>query len=220
MNRSFTKSEFFAKKIHPVLIKFPFYECLLLKRKSYLKSVGWFRSFRTGQSVDLDGKPIPWFTYGAIELLEERIPASAIVFEYGCGWGTQWWAEKTEAVDAVEHDIIWYEEITAKLPENVRVWYRELGIDYENAISESGRIYDIIVVDGKNRTACCEKSLLHLAENGVFILDDTDRIKQQDAIKLLKEKGFRQLRFRGFSPIEFMECETSIFYRDGNLLAL
>lgn len=143
-----------------------------------------------------------------------------MVFEYGCGMGTHWWAERSRHVDVVEHNPDWIRQISDGISERVNLMHRVPGVDYAEAVSESGYPYDVIVVDGKVREDCCRHSIHHLTESGIIVLDDTDREVRKGAIKYLKNQGFRQLSLVGFSPIEFMECETSIFYRDGNLLGL
>lgn len=223
MNLSFTKTKYFHQHVHPILARLPFYAAFLLKRKSYLKDTGWFRTFKSGKSVDLSGKPVPWFTYGAIEILKERLPEDAIVFEYGCGLGTMWWANHAHKVDAVEDNRKWYETISKGLPENVRLQLKTLKEGFINAVSESGEAYDVIIIDGydgESRIKCAKAAIPHLSERGIIIYDDTDRPKQTDAIPLFTKKGFKHLPFVGFSPIGFMKCETTIFYKEGNLLNL
>ncbi|MGF1669602.1 MAG: FkbM family methyltransferase [Balneolaceae bacterium] len=220
MSLTFTRSHFFQQRVHPVLSKFSLYSCWLLKRKSYLKTSGWFRSFRSGKSVDADGNAIPWFTYGAIEILKDRLPDDALVFEYGCGLGTHWWAKNAKRVISVEHEKAWIEKMSAGLPGNAEILYKESGKSYTDAITKTGKLFDVVIIDGRNRVECCKASIPFISERGILIFDDTGRQKYMDGIRMLKNNGFRQLAFKGFSPIEFMECETSIFYRDGNLLGL
>jgi len=216
----FTKSEFFRLKIHPLLVKIPLYDYFLLRKKSYLRTTGWFRSFREGASIDKQGNPLPWFTYSAIEFLKDRIPNDVVIFEYGSGMGTLWWAMYASRLDVVEDNQLWINKIEIQLPVNVNLIYRQSDDGYVSVIRDTKRKYDIIVVDGKNRYECCKESVLCLNSHGIIVLDDTDRPKQHKAVNFLKENGFRQLSFRGFSPIEFIECETSVFYREGNLLGI
>lgn len=220
MSLKFTKTNFFLTKIHPFLARIPLYEYSLLRRKSYLRSTGWFKSFRTGKSVDQSGNPIPWFTYPVIDLLNERLPDNFTIFEYGCGLGTRWWASQAKRVDAVEHVKKWADYVSENMPDHVQILHHPLGKEYEQSISESGINYDIIVIDGRDRVKCCEASLPYISNRGIFIFDDTNRKKYQKGVQLLKDLGYRQLQLRGFSPIEFMECETSLFYKDGNILGL
>ena len=220
MDFTFTKSEQFRHVIHPILTKLPCYAYFLLKRKSYLKDVGWFRSLKSGKSVDSAGEPIPWFTYGAIELLRKRLPNDIVVFEYGCGLGTKWWARNSLHVDVVEHNKEWYEIISNDVPKNVIIKKKKLHGEYENAVAETGKNYDVIVIDGKNRIECAKIAINYLSDRGIIIYDDTDRSKSKGIGQFLGNEGFKHLPFVGFSPIEFMKCETSIFYKEDNLLKL
>lgn len=220
MSNRFTSSFFFRNKIHPILAKIPLYDYWLLRRKSFLKKVGWFKSFRKGKSVDADFNPIPWFTYSAIHLIETRLPEDATVFEYGSGLGTGWWAEHAAKVDAVEHNEKWVKQIKPKMPDHVQILFRELRQGYESAVSERGKPYDVIIVDGRNRVECCKNSVASLSERGILIFDDSNREKYREGVQFLLDSGFRQLPLRGFSPIEFLECETSVFYREENILGL
>jgi hypothetical protein len=54
----------------------------------------------------------------------------------------------------------------------------------------------------------------------VIIWDNSERERYSEGIETLKSRGFRQLRFTGFSPIDFMESETSILYRDKNCFGI
>lgn len=220
MSLPFTQSDFFLRKVHPLLSKIPLYDYWLLRRKSYLKSRGWFASFKKGKSIDQNHQPIPWFTYGALELLNDRLPSDFSVFEYGCGLGTRWWAERSDRVDAVEHNLVWFNRIVKNMPKHVTITHKNLEKGYETAIYDSGQFYDVVIVDGRHRVECAKNVVSALSERGIVIFDDTNRDKYREGIEFLKESGFRQLPFRGFSPIEFMECETSIFYRDKNLLEI
>ncbi|MEX1268917.1 MAG: hypothetical protein WEA56_07940 [Balneolaceae bacterium] len=220
MSNRFTSSLFFQEKIHPVLARLPLYDYWLLRRKSYLRDVGWFKSFRTGKNVDAQLNPIPWFTYSAIHLINDRLPEDATVFEFGSGLGTGWWADKARKVDSVEHNSEWVKKIKPLLPDHVEILFRELDNGYETAAGEKGTLYDVIIIDGRNRVQCCYNSIRSLSDRGIVIFDDSNRGKYQAAIQMLKKGGFKQLPLRGFSPIDFLGCETSIFYREGNLLNL
>lgn len=210
----------YRKKIHPVLTKFPFYDYWMLRRHGMLAKNGWFKSFRTGKSIDQKGNPIPWFVYGAIDFLDERLQKDASVFEYGAGSSTLWWADRAAKVDSVEHNMKWKEWVKGDLPGHVRLLHRKLGEGYESSVLLDGEAYDIIILDGRNRDKCLGHSLQALSDRGVIIFDDSDWKKYQKTIEYLRTLEFRQIPFRGMCPIEFKQRETSIFYRDGNLLGI
>lgn len=220
MDSLFERSYVYRKKIHPWLAKLPFYDYWILRRHSMLAKKGWFKSFRSGNSVDNNGKPVPWFVYNAVDFLDQRLPGDATVFEYGSGSSTLWWAERAARVDSVEHNPVWKEKMKKNIPDNVQLLHRKLGEGYESSILISGELYDVIILDGRNRDKCLGHSLQALSERGVILFDDSNWEKYQKSISYLHSLEFRQVPFRGMCPIEFRESETSILYRDGNLLGL
>lgn len=65
----------FVRNLVWALIRFFRFGGLMLQvhPKSFLRSRGWFRSFSAKRSVDSTGKPIPWWSYGVIDFVEERL---------------------------------------------------------------------------------------------------------------------------------------------------
>jgi hypothetical protein len=216
-----TKSKFYKQNIEPLLSKLSWFEYMLLKRKSALKRWGWFRSRREGESVDANGQAIPWYTYTFLDAFSDRIPSDIRVFEYGSGNSTNWWASRTKEVVAVEHHLGWYERVKGQMLPNVTLLHRELeNGSYAKAIQEVKGQFDLVIVDGRNRVECAMSSLDRLSDRGVIIWDNSERDRYALGIEELKSRGFRQLRFTGFIPIDFMESETSIMYRDGNCFGI
>lgn len=193
-----------------------------LKKMGPLKEDGWFRSFREKSSVDAEGNPVPWFTYPAIEFLQRRIRPSMSLFEFGCGFGTLWWSKRVKEVVSVEHDESWFNQIVQRVPGNVRLFHIELGHNnaYARKIKEFHRRFDIIVLDGPERTDCAINSLTALKEDGILIWDNSDRKEYEAGYNLLYENGFRKIEFVGLVPINNFKSETGIFYRDKNCLQI
>jgi len=81
----------------------------------------WIRSFRKGY---LNDKQVPWMCFDAIEFLDQHIPTSARIFEYGSGASTLFWLKKGGIVTSVEHDARWYGVMRQRLEGKPRVDYR------------------------------------------------------------------------------------------------
>lgn len=220
MKSWFEKSYFYRKKIHPWLAKLPVYDYWMLRRHSYLADNGWFSSFRKGKSIDANGMPVPWFTYSAIRFLKERLPGDLKIFEYGSGNSTLWWSERAKLVHTVEHCSAWRVKLQPYLPAHSKIIFRNPDEGYESAVLTTGESYDVIVLDGRNRDKCLGHSLQVLSKRGIIVFDDSHWQKYQNTIQYLHSLGFRQMPFRGMSPIEFRECETSVFYRENNILGI
>lgn len=190
-----------------------------LKKNGYLVDVGWFRSFKEKKSVDKDGNPIPWIAYPAIKFLESRLNKEMTVFEFGSGASTIWWAKRTKTVHAVEHDKEWFDKVRAQLPDNASVRFSQ-GDEYIHAPAATGKIFDIIFVDGRNRVDCIKNSLDALKDDGVIILDDSFREEYSEALGFLRENNFKSLEISGPAPIYCNYGEITIFYRSINIFKI
>lgn len=189
-----------------------------LPAKSALKDYGWFLSYKKKEAVDKHGNPIPWYTYPFIDFLEPRLQPGFTVFEYGSGNSTRWLARKVSQITAVEHNREWFQLVQARVPANAKVIYRDRGEAYIQAVAEGKDRYQVIVVDGRDRVKCALYSIDYLSDDGVLILDNSEREWYQHARDILAQRGFRCLDFAGMTPIVPIKSTTSVFYRDKNCL--
>jgi predicted O-methyltransferase YrrM len=190
--------------------------------KGYLSTIGWFTAFDNQQAVDANNQPIPWVTYAFIDFIKPRLNKDLSIFEYGSGNSTLFYAKNVKRVVSVEHDEAWYKNIVGQKAPNAEMIFTKLETNGEYAQKAKllGEKFDIIIVDGRDRVNCCRYSVDALTENGVLILDDSERLDYEDARMLLKEKGFREISFSGISPGLFYNKATSVFYRTNNCLAI
>ncbi len=205
----------------------------MLKANSVLRTSGWSLSVHRLQSVDRDGNPIPWLTYGAIAFLDERLKSDFEMFEYGAGNSTIWFSRRVGRVTAVEHLASWAETAGRGVG---RVLIREVensedyvkisfaGVSdrngYTDSILEQPTLYDVIVIDGVFRNACVMPALERLKPAGVLILDNTDYEEFAPGMSHLTNSGFRVIHFSGMAPITQRESRTSVFYRPDNCFGI
>lgn len=198
--------------------------CLKILSNSYLHDIGWFKSSIEQKVVDGAGNPLPWMNYPMISLLEERVPAGLTVFEYGCGFGTLWWAKKAKRIVVVEHDKAWYDKMSPDFPPNVRAIHRPLerGGEYCKTVSQIHNVhFNIIIIDGRDRVNCALHCTDSLAKDGVIIFDDTDREEYKAGCDYIKSKGFKELKLTGIKPMVLsVGTSTSLFYRQDNCLGI
>ena len=206
-----------------------FFKCLpdlrilySFKYSGILSDYGWWESYKRGLPIDKQGNPIPWVTYPFIEFIEGRLKNNLEVFEYGSGNSTFWYAKRVKYVTSVEHDRDWYEKIKSNLPENVSLFYKELvyGGDYSRFILFQNKKFNIVSIDGRDRVNCIIHSINAITEDGIIILDDSERKKYEEGITFLIKNGFRKIDFWGFSPGYFNRKCTSIFYKNNNCLKI
>lgn len=190
--------------------------------KEYGDTTGWLKSRAAFSAIDGAGKPVPWYTYAATEFLSRRVTPDFDVFEFGTGNSTLWWAARVKSVTSVEHDRQWAKATRKRIPANVTYsWIPRKGSDaYSRAAQAAGRLFDVIVVDGKDRYNCTINSLPSLTPRGVMVWDNADVPKYEPLFAELGTKGFKRLPFVGHGPITPRNWETSIFYRADNCLGL
>ena len=195
---------------------------LQLSSTSGLRQLGWGLSRKLGVPVDQDGEPIPWYTYPSIRFLEPRIPTDAVVFEYGSGQSTLWWAKRTAKVVSVEHNREWADRLRRRLPDKAEVLFHDAQSDaYVQAANRYGGRYDIVVIDGRRRVKSVMNCLDGLSERGVIIWDNSEREYYRGGYEFLAENGFKPpLNFYGLGPINTEEWCTSVFYKGGNCLGI
>lgn len=193
----------------------------LSHEKSALKSLGWYRSLDEKMCVDREGRPLPWFTYSSIYFLEDRVPSDASVFEFGMGNSTLWWSERVKTIACVEGDHDWFSKITPKLPQSATAFHYPNGsVGYINAATKLSEPIDILVLDGRERVACCKASIDLLASEGTVIWDNADRSRYAEGYDLLNDRGFKRLDFFGMGPLSNIPWLTTVFYRPANNLGL
>jgi hypothetical protein len=82
---------------------------------------------------------------------------------------------------------------------------------YAGEIGKHGPPFDIVVIDGMCRRLCAEYAVLHLKQDGMIILDNSNRGDYDADFDILEESGFKQIPFWGLVPgANFHTC-TSVF---------
>jgi hypothetical protein len=201
-------------------IKFSAEVCKIL-----LYDQAYFASIQDGAHRDREKNYLPWFTYPAIEALENWDLSDKRVFEYGSGYSTLFWASRTREVVSVEHNRGWYEKIVGLAPKNVRLILAPIEKDeyhpspelreqfnkYAGAIDGS---FQIIVIDGYARSRvryqCAQMALPHLDSNGLIILDNSDWLPA--SALFLRQAGLIEVDFSGPVPGSRHNQTTSFFF--------
>ncbi len=202
----------------PRLLRF----LLSVNSSGYLKESGWINSFNNSIPVGLNDNPVPWVTLPFIDFVAGRLTRDMEILEFGSGNSTLWYAEKVKLVTSVEHDSVWFERIKNIMPKNVTLNHEQLGNGDQYAMFAALRNnkFHMIVVDGRDRVNCIINSIASLTDDGVIVLDDSERESYTEGMNILRGSGFKRLDFWGVSPGLFYKKCTTVFYRDGNCLGI
>ncbi len=171
---------------------------------------GHERSRKEKRPVDANGNPLPWFTYPAIDFLSQFDYRDRNIFEYGCGMSTLYWLNKSANVYGVEDNPKWFAEVI-KLSKGKAQIELSKGADYVQSISSLKLLFDLIIIDGKHREECLNASIKYLNDDGILILDNSDR--HPELCKNVRDKGFTEIDFHGFGPINDYTWTTSLFFK-------
>jgi hypothetical protein len=216
-----------------------------------------------------------WYTYPLLDFLEDLDFTRDLVFEYGSGTSSIYWANKSMRVESVEHDYNYFNEakllMSAMNISNLNIRYlpdEALSVDTSflpsilsylshdeaaflisqtsplqgvsnlrdlnhsiSRLRNSGSIssltsdylwslleyefdFDVIVVDGMNRCISGLLALKKIKDDGIIIVDNSDRPMYSPLKDLLQNSGFQEIPFSGVGPLNQYTWTTSIFIRD------
>lgn len=180
--------------------------CGVIKRLEV--NYGHWNSIRRKSAVDNQGKPIAWYSYPALDYINQLDFSAKRVFEYGSGNSSLFWASISKSTASVEDNPAWFNKISGRAMPNLTI---RLITDKDRYVNEIGNYepFDVIVVDGSYRYACAGKAVSRLAAGGMIILDNSDLYIQ--TARLLREADLIQVDMTGFSPMVYYTTTTSFF---------
>jgi hypothetical protein len=194
----------------------------LQNKDSYLNVTGWMKSIGENRPCASDGSPVPFMNYPVTTLLRHRLNKNMHLFEYGTGYSTLFFSTLVRNVVSVEYDLAWYERISKDLPTNAKILLMKNDIngEYCRAINHVDGLFDVVVVDGRDRVNCIKQALGKLNDSGVIVLDDSQRQRYQEGINQATCQGFKRLDIEGLKPAEHGVDRTTVLYRQKNCLNL
>lgn len=167
---------------------------------------GFLESSKNNMPLNNKDEIIPMYTYPCYEYLNSIEWKNADVFEYGCGYSTIWWKGKNVNYIGVEDDEKWYDLLKKNQP-NIQL-KKDLK-EYVNLIYETGKKFDVIVIDGQGRFDCVKPALDCIKKDGMVILDNSDwhtNTKEQ-----LDNSDLIPIHFHGFKALH-IDSETTSCY--------
>lgn len=174
-------------------------------------TTGQLRSLILAKPVNRKGEPIPWFSYSAINFLDQLELAGLRVFEYGTGNSTLFWSRKGCVIKAVEANEGWADYVTKNAGSVAEIRFQaDLDLYAKSILSHDG-YFDIIVVDGAVRDKCADHAIHRLNPDGFLILDNSE--VYPGVAKKLRDSGLLQVDFIGPAPLVHTWQATSFFFQ-------
>jgi len=121
------------------------------------------------------GLVFPWYTKSFLDELVTWELKDKVVFEYGAGASTVWWAKKARKVYGVESNPDWFRQVTNVIGNESCISLATEKDVYINAIHQWAKEFDIVVVDGDPvewRDDCVIAAIECVKNNGIMICDN------------------------------------------------
>jgi hypothetical protein len=184
-----------------------------------MRSLGWHASARAGVPIGPAGEPLPFYNYAVLHWLAPLLRPSDVVFEFGSGNSTLWFARRVRHVHAVEHDPDWFECVRSRAPANVDIELHPLD-SYPAAVRDRPPSrFDVVVIDGVERPACTLEAVDHLQPDGLLLFDNSDWASYAASLEFLMERGFQRIDFIGPIPgYGDLSCTSALFAEGGRWL--
>lgn len=205
--------------------------CLLDWRQ--IKHVfAWLSSLKKDRNPWNDGKP--WVTYRAVDFMEKVIGKDSLVFEYGSGGSTLYFAQKAKHLTSIEHHKEWYKIVDDVINQrnivNCEYILREpeprSGHEYFRSTTDTKMAFkkyvtsinkfednhfDFVSVDGRARVQCVLEAIPKIKNGGYLMLDNSDRKDYFEAEMILRRMGSIEHRFFGLVGYDPVLAQTTIW---------
>jgi hypothetical protein len=162
-------------------------------------------------SCGIDFEPLPWFTYPAIEFINQLDLSNCDILEWGIGNSTLYFGKRAREVFSIENDRAWFERIVSSKLNNNHIFLEENLERYVKTVTTFNKKFDIIIIDGKERKACSEICHFYLNDNGLVILDNSDR--NPEIAEYFRKMNLLEVDMHGFGPINDYSWTTSFFFK-------
>jgi hypothetical protein len=146
----------------------------------------------------------PWLAFDLVDWLDGTLRGDSVVFEYGGGGSTAWFSDRVKFVVSAEHNPEWATSLRETFGEtsNVELLQSHTAEDWDEYIGLIDRypdeFFDLVLIDGRERLRCLDRSIPKVRPGGYLILDDFWRPRYAPAAEKLATWERRD--FRGIAP--------------------
>ncbi len=173
---------------------------------------GHYRSYKEKSSINNSGEPIPWFTYSAIDYLDQLDYSGKTMLEWGSGNSSLFFGQRVKKLFSIEHNEEWFNLVKSHNIQNQELFLADK-LRYADYPKKFNQRFDVILIDGIERQSCGSTALDILTDNALIILDNSDR--HPDISQIFRNRNLIQVDFHGLGPINNYTWTTSIFLTRG-----
>jgi hypothetical protein len=179
----------------------------------------------------------PWMVFRATRFLDRFLRPDMRVFEYGVGGSTGFFLDHECQVVSVEHDEDWAETARREFGSrdawclHVKAPEPGAGADPSDPLAYGSRKYDaatfaqyvqviddydpfdVVVVDGRARTAALRHAVDKVAPGGILILDDAERSRYRPGAALVDSRDWPRHDWFGPCPYSSYFSQTTAWMR-------
>lgn len=187
---------------------------------------GWLHSFTSGLCQQEGGEMLPWMPYQLIDYLRQELKETDVIFEFGYGTSSVFFANRVQKIFSIESNASWYKNFTTTAKEQMRGNITTILMsdaldneEYENTpleiLANKPEIkgFDWIIVDSLKRAKCAAKAIDAINRRGRILLDDAQRSNYQKIYDFMMTRGFCCQEFVGVSPGQLKSKKSWIFYK-------
>lgn len=130
----------------------------------------------------------PWYTKSFLDVLKTWDLSDKVVFEYGVGYSTIWFAKNCKKVMSIDSSLRWVKDVdeysnSLGLQDKMSIHYVDYPEKDETKWWEATKFYadtsflkdmllDIIVIDGSERDGCITPAIENIKPGGIIICDN------------------------------------------------
>lgn len=140
----------------------------------------------------------PWLVQQSIEFIKDYLITinTPNILEFGTGYSTIWFCKQFKCnIVSVDHDGVWHNNIKNQLKEySPRLILRPSEVvSYEDDLLKKSyadiadefddEFFDLVLIDGRNRVDCFNRSERTLKTGGIMMLDNSERSEYNEIIQ-------------------------------------
>ena len=158
---------------------------------------------------------LPWYNFNLIEYLNSYLKSNMVIFEYGIGFSSLFYAQKNCNVYGIETRIEWLERVQSlakkhNLEGKIAISHCQDIPNFHKSLLNFNIDFDVIVIDSIQRLACLEIAKQKY-QKGLIVLDNSERPNLKEAKNIMH--GFNFLEFEGKRPNDDKTSSALVFFK-------